>query len=245
MKSINTRICLLGGWAVYYTVNDYFSNKKKRPYLGSRDIDFGIYLKPMMGKSELISTTLFKVLTILESEGFQAEGIRYRKDITYKSKDLNDEKIKEESFPLYIDIIVNSYPLSYSDIIHQYFFEESLVEIIYSNRQNQVDIPKISNLIFMPIPEILIACKIRAIPGRDTQHKRVKDICDLYSLLFYTAKSFDKTVNELKKYIQSDAVIHLKNTINKEMMEESERKIGEPSGSINTVIGNLFNEFGI
>ncbi|MCK5636880.1 MAG: hypothetical protein KAH91_05600, partial [Thermoplasmatales archaeon] len=75
--------------------------------------------------------------------------------------------------------------------------------------------------------------------------KRVKDICDLYSLLFYTAKSFDKTVNELKKYIQSDAVIQLKNTINKEMIEESERKIGEPSGSINTVIGNLFNEFGI
>jgi len=245
MKSINTRICLIGGWAVYHTVNDYFSKKKKRPYIGSRDIDFGIYLKPMMGKSELISTTLFKLINMLESEGFQSEGIRYRKDITYKSKDPNDGKIKEESFPLYIDIIVNSYPPSYSDIIHQYFFEEPLVEIIYDNRQNQIDIPEISNLIFMPIPEILLACKIKAIPSRDTHHKRVKDMCDLYSLLFYTAKSFDKTVNELKKYIQPDTVIQLKNTINKKMMEESERKIGDPSGSINTVIGNLFNEFGI
>ena len=129
-------------------------------------------------------------------------------------------------------------------------FLHHLTEYIYYGKSpdkkgGQIEIPTISNLIFMPIPESLLACKIRAILGRDTHHKRVKDLCDLYSLLFYTTGSFNETVNESKKYIQPDTVMQLKNTINKKMMEESERKIGDPSGSINTVIGNLFNEFGI
>jgi len=96
MKSINNRICLLGGWAVYHSVNNSFFNKKNRPYLGSHDIDFGMYIKPMMSKTKLTSSTLFKIIHLLESEDFQVDGIRYRKDITYVTKD------EKESFPLYI-----------------------------------------------------------------------------------------------------------------------------------------------
>jgi hypothetical protein len=239
MKSMNKRICLLGGWAVYHSVNNSFFKKKNRPYLGSHDIDFGMYIEPMMSKNKLTSSTLFKIIHLLESEDFHVDGIRYRKDITYITKD------EKESFPLYIDIIINSYPPSYSDIIPQYFFEEPLLEEIYRNSQNQVEIPQISHHLFMPIPEILSAIKIRCILGRDIHHKRVKDLCDLYSLLFYSQKSFKSTVEGLKKYIAPDAVRQVKGIIDEKLMRESEEIIGEPPGSINTVISNLFNEFEI
>ncbi|MCX6666054.1 MAG: hypothetical protein NT038_08385 [Euryarchaeota archaeon] len=193
----------------------------------------------MMIKTKLTSSTLFKIIQLLESEGFQVDGIRYRKDITFVTKD------EKESFPLFIDIIVNSYPPSYSDIIPQCFFEEPLLEEIYRIRQNQVEIPQISHHLFMPTPEILSAIKIRCISGRDIHHKRVKDLCDLYSLLFYSPKSFQSTVEGMKKYIAPDMVRQVKDIINEKLMRESEKIIGEPPGSMNTVIRNLFNEFEI
>lgn len=244
MKSITNPTCLLGGWAVYHSVNASFFRKKNRPYLGSRDIDFGIYIKPMMSKTKLISSQLFQMTHFLESEAFQIDGIRYRKDITYDIRDANGEE-KKESFPLYIDIIVNAYPPSYSDIIPQYFFEEPLLENIYSSPQYQIPLPKISHHLFMPTPEILSAIKLQCICGRNIHHKRVKDLCDLYSLLFYASKSFKNTVEEMKKFIAPGSVGQVKGIVDKELMIESEKLLGEPPGSINTVIINLFNEFGI
>ena len=38
IKILEEPICLLGGWAVYLTVNDNFNKNQGRNYLGSRDI---------------------------------------------------------------------------------------------------------------------------------------------------------------------------------------------------------------
>jgi len=36
---LKTQTCLLGGWAVYYLVNENFQKTTARSYIGSRDID--------------------------------------------------------------------------------------------------------------------------------------------------------------------------------------------------------------
>ena len=41
IKTIDEPICILGGWAVYFTVNKTFQKDQGRNYLGSRDIDLG------------------------------------------------------------------------------------------------------------------------------------------------------------------------------------------------------------
>ncbi len=196
-----------------------------------------------MIKSQLASSNLFKIIKILESENFQIDGIRYKKNITYVKNKYKTKKPKKESFPLYVDLIVNSYPSSYTDIVPQYFFEEPLIELIYDTSKYQVNIPSISKNIFMPTPEILSAIKIRCILSRKIHHKRVKDLCDLYSLLFYTKNTFEKNVNELKKFITSEKVLKLKTVLDKKAIKESETILGEPAGSIDTVLKNLFNKF--
>ncbi|MCK5258568.1 MAG: hypothetical protein KAJ69_03530, partial [Thermoplasmatales archaeon] len=106
----NFPICICGGWAVYYTINDIFKEQKNREYLGSQDIDIGFSLTPMMTKTELESTNLFKTLKILESNGYKPEGFRYRKDITYAEQGVEDDAEEHKTFALYVDILVNSYP---------------------------------------------------------------------------------------------------------------------------------------
>ena len=177
----NFPICVCGGWAVYYTINDIFKEKKNREYIGSQDIDIGFSLKPMMTKTEFKSTNLFKTLKILESNGFEPEGFRYRKDVAYGKLGIEDDMEKNETFALYVDILVNSYPPSLNDLYPNCFFEVPLIEQVYNNTKHQVKMSSISDNLFIPTREIIIAMKIHSLPSRgNVRHKMVKDICHLY-----------------------------------------------------------------
>ncbi len=44
IEVLNEPVCLLGGWAVYLTVNTRFRESQGRNYLGSRDIDIGFHV---------------------------------------------------------------------------------------------------------------------------------------------------------------------------------------------------------
>ncbi len=239
---INFPICVCGGWAVYYTINDIFKEKKNREYIGSQDIDIGFSLKPMMTKSELESTNLFKTLKILELNGYRPEGFRYRKDIPYTELDEADDAEKKETFALYVDILVNSYPSSLNDLYPNCFFEVPLIEQVYHNTKNQVKMSSISNNLFIPIREIIIAMKIHSLPTRgNIRHKMVKDLCDLYGLLWYSPKSLNEIIKELPKFLEGNSLELLKNKIDPALMKECEAILGEPKGSMNTVLNTLYN----
>ncbi len=51
INSLEEPICLLGGWAVYFSVNERFEKEKGYPYLGSRDIDLGFNNLEILKKS--------------------------------------------------------------------------------------------------------------------------------------------------------------------------------------------------
>ncbi len=43
-SKVRGSICLLGGWAVYITVNKNFSTSQGRNYVGSKDIDLAFHI---------------------------------------------------------------------------------------------------------------------------------------------------------------------------------------------------------
>jgi len=238
----NFPICVCGGWAVYYTINDIFKEKKNREYIGSQDIDIGFSLKPMMTKTEFESTNLFKTLKILESNGFKPEGFRYRKDIAYAKLGIEDDVEKNETFALYVDILVNSYPPSLNDLYPNCFFEVPLIEQVYNNTQYQVKMSSISDNLFIPTREIIIAMKILSLPARgDAHHKKVKDLCDLYGLLWYSKKSVNAIIDDVLNVIDVNSIERLRDSVSKELMLECEGHLGESKGSLNTVLKDLYN----
>lgn len=60
-------VCLLGGWAVYLTVNPQFNQTHGRNYLGSRDIDLGFHVDPTWSTKELESSALAQSVKILKT----------------------------------------------------------------------------------------------------------------------------------------------------------------------------------
>jgi len=196
----------------------------------------------MMTKSELESTNLFKALEILESNGYKPDGFRYRKDVAYVELGIEDHVGGNETFALYVDILVNSYPPSLNDLYPNCFFEVSLIEQVYNNTKYQVKMSSISDNLFIPTREIIIAMKIRSLPTRgNIRHKMVKDLCDLYGLLWFSPKSLNEIIKELAKFLERNSLELLKNKIDPELMKECETVLEEPEGSINTVPNDLYN----
>ena len=69
-------IVMLGGWAVYLSVNENYRKLTGREYIGSRDIDLGFHIE---GSSE--SKTLIDVIKTLEKElSFSPLSFRFFRD---------------------------------------------------------------------------------------------------------------------------------------------------------------------
>jgi len=229
-------VCLCGGWAVYFTVNDFFRKQKDSNYIGSQDIDIGFYIAPMISKSEFASTDLKRALTILESDGFEKEGFRYRKEILP-----GRSRVETRQFTLFVDILVNSYPPSINDIYPDYFIEVPLIEDVFADRENRVVISEVSPDLFMPSRSILTSMKILSLPsGGREGHKRIKDLCDIYSLLWFSDRSVHENVNGIIGSIDNGAIDRLRDSIDKRLIKDCEMYLGEEAGSMDTVLGILF-----
>jgi hypothetical protein len=114
-------VCIIGGWAVYFTVNKHFKKEHGRNYLGSRDIDVGFYIDKDLDKEELKTTGFGRALAGLNELGFQPLGFRFYRDIKVDTgEDLTPEQSRETPihniFKIYVDPIVNDIHPDFEEI---------------------------------------------------------------------------------------------------------------------------------
>jgi hypothetical protein len=70
--SLDYEMCLIGGWAVYETVNRSYMEDMGRPYIGSRDIDVGFHIDPSWNLEQVKESDYLKFLRHLERKGEEA-----------------------------------------------------------------------------------------------------------------------------------------------------------------------------
>jgi len=100
-------------------------------------------------------------------------------------------------------------------------------------------VPTLSPHVFIPTCEMLCAMKILSLLSRGEHHKIVKDLCDLYSLIWFTDTPPEKIQNELSELLEPKAFQRLNKIITTKLMKECEYYLGEPEGSVQTVIHQL------
>ncbi len=193
-------ICLIGGWAVYHHVNKNFKKKTGRNYIGSRDIDLGFHFEKDWSEKDLRASTFAISLRIIEEElGFAPVGFRYLKEFHIETeKELSEDEAKATPqhfvFPLYIDPVV--------DIIHPKFHEvfkfnpvdEPLLDMVFKDKANRMTERSFGKNLWIPRPHVLLATKLNSVIGRDKEHKRLKDIADIFALLWFS----DVEISEIK-----------------------------------------------
>jgi hypothetical protein len=78
-------MCLIGGWAVYKTVNTSYLEDRGRPYIGSKDIDLGFHIDESWGIEELKNSDYLRFFNFLEENSFRWIGYRFYKGYDYES----------------------------------------------------------------------------------------------------------------------------------------------------------------
>ena len=95
IRALQEPICLLGGWAVFFQVNQNFQKAQGRPYLGSRDVDLGFHFKKDSSVKEMKNSALAKSLEILQEKlHFRPVSFRLLKEIhTETEEEIEEGKI--------------------------------------------------------------------------------------------------------------------------------------------------------
>jgi hypothetical protein len=216
IESIDEPIVVLGGWAVYFLVNDKYRETTGRDYIGSRDIDLGF----KMEEANLDKTAFARSYKILIDDlGFTPQSFRLFKQIHAETGEvLTDNSAKDipmyQIIQIYVDLIVNKIPKGFQDKFGFTPIDESLLDYVFKNENYRMEIREFERNIFVPNPLILLATKLRSYPNRDKDHKRIKDACDITALLMFNSEEVDR--DALMELIGPDTIEQFKKKHNKE-----------------------------
>ena len=195
ISNLKEPVCILGGWAVFFTVNENYQKQMSRVYIGSRDIDIGFN-----------SIESFKQAnSILENKlKFNFVSFRYYKNIHAETgKDLSDEEIKQMPqhmyFQIYVDPIMANIEKELRKKLGFAPIDEPLLKPAF--KKYSKSIKEFGRALLLPAPELLLATKINSAIHRDKEHKRHKDICDVTALCLFSAMPINDIIRLAKGFV--------------------------------------------
>jgi len=213
--------CLLGGWAVYLTVNDAFSREQGRDYLGSRDIDLGFDVPASLPAARLKTESIGRCLATLSDLGFQNVGFRYCKQFQYETgEELSEEEARttpaHDIFTLYIDPVVNEIHPAFKKTFGFTPVDEPLLSLVFPQQKYRREVTAFDVRLLIPSPEALIAMKVNCLPRRTKDEKLVKDLCDIYALLWYSGEPFQTVKKETWEIVREETRKTLRSFLGKD-----------------------------
>lgn len=232
--------CLLGGWAVYLTVNKNFKRENGRNYQGSRDIDLGFHINENANADSIENSLLYKTIEVLEKNGFTAISQRYAKCYhTETKKELSLEESKKIPmsflFYHYIDPIVDYQHPLLIELCGFTAIDEPLLKEVFERQRYRI--MKFEGFEFMiPNPEILLGCKINSVNNRSKEDKKIKDIADIYALIWYSHVKSITIKNRLLKIIDRDKIQLTLSSFTNEDYEKASNAIGIDERTMKLVV---------
>jgi hypothetical protein len=228
-------VCLLGGWAVHLQVTEGFREAHGRDYIGSRDIDIGLHVDEDWTADDITDSPVGETLERVEEElGYSRGRFGFYQQFHRETGErLDDDQARNLAshnvFRVDIDVIPDTTKL---DAFESAFGfrppAEPLLEPVFSDQTGEpltehVDWSVSKDTQIAP-PAALAAMKVRAFPDRDKSHKRLKDLADLHSLLWYVADYDDVRTAALEQLTDGD-LDAFEATIDTDLYERTARLI--------------------
>lgn len=136
-----------------------------------------------LSKEQLKKTAIAKSLNLLEEDGFKPQGFRYYKEIHYETRkelsSIEAEKTPTHNiFTMYVDPIVDMIRPSFKEIFGFTPADESFLTTVFKNNKHRKELQEFDKLIWLPLPEILLATKLKSVPNgtKDDKHMIFFDV---------------------------------------------------------------------
>jgi hypothetical protein len=242
-QQLKEPVCLLGGWAVYHIVDKNFEKANGRSYIGSRDIDIGFHIDANWTKAQLKESDFLSAIKTLEDIGFRSISFRLVKDFDIDS---GNELTPQESaklplyqiFQLFVDPIVDFIHPKTRDLLGFVPIDEPLLSLLFQNRRYTIT-TLFGRKIMMPTPEALLAMKLNSAPNRDKENKRIKDIADIYALLWHSDVALPTLKDRLLSIYPKKQARKTVQSFSKESINEASQAIGVNAKEISRVLAEL------
>ena len=233
-------LCLLGGWAVYLTVNNDFEKVNNRKYHGSKDIDLGFHIDEKSTDNVLIESAFNKSITVLEKNGFYLIGSRLVQHYHIDTKkSLTPEESKKiptyEMFDLYVDPIVDRVIPNIKSTLSINPVDEPLLREVFENRKYRM-IDAFGVKLMLPNPEVLLATKLNSVLQRQKDHKRIKDIADIYALIWHSGIKILTLQKRLLQIINERTIFSVISQFTDQDYEAAGKALEVPKDNISRVI---------
>lgn len=251
LRESSPPVCLLGGWAVHFHVNEPFEEATGREYIGSRDIDLGIHVDPENTPGELEDGAVGETLTAIEELGFQRSRFGFKKTVDRETGEVVSEEEARESamhelFEIYIDLLPDRRePENFEEAFGFRPPAEPLLQPVFEGEagqplDNHVEFDVSDEVLLADVP-VLVAMKVRSTPDRDKNQKRVKDIADIHSLLWYVT-GIDEVVEEASNYITSEDIDRFEDAVSRPLIEQAAGLISVDADLVETSTDRLVRE---
>jgi len=240
---LKSQACLLGGWAVYYLVNQNFEKATGRTYIGSRDIDLGFHINMDWGKEQLQNSEFATAIKIAEDMGFRSVSFRLVKDFDI---DTGKELTAEESaklplyqiFQLYIDPIVDYIHPEIKKLLGFVPIDEPLLSLVFQEKMHRTQV-LFGKDVLTPEPHVMLAMKLNSAPRRDKEHKLTKDIADIYALLWYSDIKLSQLKEQLFAIISKEKLRKTVHNFSEEDISKAAATLGIASQEISRVLKEI------
>lgn len=240
VTALEEPICILGGWAVFLYVNKNFQKAQGRPYLGSRDIDIGFHLDKNATAEQMKNSALAKSLYILENKlKFKSVSFRLLKEIhTETQEEIGEGQIipPHYIFPMYIDVLVDNIPKNFKEIFHFQPADEPLLRFVFEYEKYREELKGFNKILWLPKPELLLATKLNALVLRDKEHKRIKDLCDIFALLWYTKDKPQELKEKMLRFLEIEDIKSVIKIVTEDDYKNASAQLNHSSEEIRRVI---------
>jgi hypothetical protein len=172
--------------------------------MGSRDVDLGFHIDTKMTRDELADSNFAKALSILLDLGYWEYGTsRYCKIIHRDSSSVLTEMEaarfpRYELFYLYVDPIVDNMHPENASVFRIKPIDEPLLSDAYEKMKLHEILINENEKILIPDPDVLLAMKLSSFPSRTKDDKKVKDACDIYSLLWHSEMDLKEITTKVR-----------------------------------------------
>jgi len=242
-KQLPSPICILGGWATYHIVNKNFEKTNGKKYIGSLDIDIGFHIDKEWTEEQLRKSEFATAIRTIEKMGFRSVSFRLIKDFDL---DTGKELTLEEStslplyqiFQLYIDPIVDCIHPRIKDLAGFMPIDEPLLSLVFQDKM-YTKTTLFEKTVLLPQPHVLLAMKLNSAPKRDKENKRIKDIADIYALLWYSDIAGQQLKNQLFSIYSEEQARKTIQGFTKEDIEKASNAIGISAQEISRILAEL------
>jgi hypothetical protein len=242
-KLLKGNTCLLGGWAAHHIVNENFKKTTGRNYIGSRDIDIGFHIDKNWSVKQLRKSEFCTALKQIENMGFQPISFRLAKYFNLEtSKELTPTESAKlslhEILRLYVDPVVDYIHPKIKPILGFVPIDEPLLSYVFAKKLSTTTKLYGTNVL-IPQTHVLLAMKLNSVINRDKEDKRIKDIADIYALLWHSNTKITQLKKQLYSIYPPEKARNTTQTFTKTEIQNVSKNIGVETDKIARVLTEL------